>query len=99
MIDKRYLSWILLIAVLTAVGLDRVLAQEVPLEEPIQEVQVVKEPEKIIPSPKNIKESTAIYIFVGWVWLSIIVLIFILRAKIKEVDRLHRIKFFNEKKE
>lgn len=71
-----------------------VLAQEAVSEERIQEDQV-KQGKTIIPSAKDIKERTAIYVFVGWMWLSIIVLIFILRAKIREVDRLHLIKFFS----
>lgn len=60
--------------------------------------QTEAEEEKIIPSPKNIREATAIYVFVGWMWLSIFVLIYILRLKIKEVDRLYKIKFFSNKK-
>ena len=58
-----------------------------------------KEPEKIIPSPKDIKESTAIYVFLVWMWVAVFVLIYILILKIKEVDRLHRIKFFSAKRE
>jgi len=58
-----------------------------------------KEPEKIMPSPKNIKESTAIYVFLVWMWVAVFVLIYILILKIKEVDRLHRIKFFSAKRE
>jgi hypothetical protein len=60
--------------------------------------QTETEEEKLIPSPKNIKEGTAIYVFLGWMWLSIFVLIYILRLKIKEVDRLFRLKFFSTKK-
>jgi len=74
------------------------LAQETIPEEKNQEAQV-EQGKTIIPSPKDIKEKTAIYVFVGWMWLSIIVLIFILRAKIREADRLHRIKFFSNQKE
>lgn len=99
MMNMKRLSCFLLIVFLAVAGLGLSLAQEVPLEEPIQEVQVVEEPGKIIPSPRDIKESTAIYIFVGWVWLSIIVLVFVLRAKIKEVDRLYYLRFFDEIKE
>jgi len=58
-----------------------------------------KELEKIIPSPKNIKESTAIYVFLVWMWVGIFVLIYILRLKIKEVDRLNKIKFFSAERE
>jgi hypothetical protein len=60
--------------------------------------QPEKPPEKIIPAPRNIKESTAIYVFLGWMWLSIAVLIYIIRLKIKEADRLYAIKFFSPEK-
>ena len=92
MMRKRVSILVLLAFVLLSAA--SVLAQEVVSEEKNQEAQV-EQGKTIIPSPKDIKEKTAIYVFVGWMWLSIIVLIFILRAKIREVDRLHRIKFFS----
>ena len=52
-------------------------------------------PEKIIPAFKNIKEQTATYVFLGWIWVCIFVLIYILWNKIKEVDRLFEAKFFD----
>jgi hypothetical protein len=51
--------------------------------------------EVIKPAPKDIKEAIGIYVFLGWMWLSICVLIYILRQKIKEVDRIDRLKFFS----
>ncbi len=77
-----------------AAGEDARLAQEKKEAVP----QTEAEEEKIIPSPKNIKEGTAIYVFVGWMWLSIFVLVYILKLKIKEVDRLYKIKYFSTKK-
>jgi hypothetical protein len=77
-----------------AAGEDPRSAQEKQAAAP----QTQAEEEKIIPSPKNIKEGTAIYVFVVWMWLSIFVLVYILRLKIKEVDRLYKIKFFSTKK-
>lgn len=56
------------------------------------------EPDKIIAGPKNIKEKTAVYFFLGWMWVAIGVLIYILRLKIKEVDRLHALEFFTPHK-
>ena len=56
------------------------------------------ETDRIIPSPQNIKEGTAIYVFLGWVWVSVVVLIYFLRLKVKEVDRLYRSKFFSPEK-
>lgn len=71
--------------------------QDVPEKQ--SETNLAKEePEKIIPAPKNIKESTGIYVFVAWIWVAIFVLIYIVRQKIKEVDRLFQIKFFSTKK-
>ena len=54
--------------------------------------------EKIIPGPQGIKESTGIYVFITWVWLAILVLVYFLRLKIKEIDRLLEIRFLSEKK-
>lgn len=53
---------------------------------------------KIIPSPQNIKEQTGIYVFLAWMWIAIVVLIYILRLKIREVDRLHKLRFLSVKK-
>jgi hypothetical protein len=55
-------------------------------------------PEKIKPAPKDIKEAVGIYVFLGWIWISIFVLVFILRQKIKETDRIYRLKFFSPDK-
>ncbi len=74
------------------------LAQQDTPEEQSQTAQAEKEKEKIVPSPKNIKESTDIYVFVGWIWLAVFVLVFFLRLKIKEVDRLYRLGYFSQKK-
>lgn len=57
-----------------------------------------EESEKIVSSPQNIKESTAIYVFIGWLWASIFVLIYLLRQKIKETDRLYSMNFFSPAK-
>jgi hypothetical protein len=54
--------------------------------------------ETIKPAPKDIKEAVAIYVFLGWIWLSIFVLVYILWQKIKEVDRIYRLKFFSSDK-
>lgn len=61
-------------------------------------VQVQPQPEKIIAAPQNIKERTAIYVFVAWLWAAIIVLIYITRLEIKEADRLLNLKFYRDEK-
>jgi len=72
--------------------------QEVRPQEQTKTPQLEKSPEKIVPSPQNIKQATAIYVFVAWMWLAIIILIYFLRLKIKEVDRLHRLGYFSGEK-
>jgi cytochrome b6 len=53
------------------------------------------EADKIVPAPQNIKESTAIYVFLGGIWLSVAVLTYLLRLKIKETDRLLHVGYFS----
>jgi hypothetical protein len=57
-------------------------------------VENAKGSDKIVPAFKNIKERTAAYVFLGWIWAAVGVLIYILRQKVKEVDRLYKAKFF-----
>jgi len=63
-----------------------------------QEILAKAEPEKIIPGPQNIKERTAIFVFLGWMWVSIAVLIYVLQLKIKETDRLYFSRYFSPEK-
>jgi hypothetical protein len=92
MMNMRRLISFLLLIFLVGVGWGLGLAQQVSSEE-----QQAEEQGKIIPAPKDIKERTAIYVFLGWMWVSIIVLVYILKLKINEVDRLLDIKFYDEK--
>ncbi len=75
--------------------IDENFAQQVS---PEKQSQVEKKAEKIVASPRNIKEATRIYVFVGWMWLAIFVLLYFLRLKIREADRLYAIKYFSAKK-
>ncbi len=52
------------------------------------------QPKKTYGGPKNITENIAIYVFLGWLWLSILVLIYLLRLKVKECDRLHNFEYY-----
>lgn len=52
------------------------------------------EPEKVHGAPSDIREAAAIYVFLGWLWLSILVLIYLLRLKIRECDRLDHFDYF-----
>jgi hypothetical protein len=51
-------------------------------------------PEVISSGPQNIKEKTAIGVFLAWLWLAIVVSIYVLRWKIQEADRVHGAKFY-----
>jgi hypothetical protein len=51
-----------------------------------------------VPAPQNIKESTAIFVFLGGIWLSVAVLTYLLRLKIKETDRLLGMGYFSSDK-
>ncbi len=73
-------------------------AQQVAQKEKTEMTQGEESQEEIIPGPQNITESTGIYVFIAWMWLAIFVLIYILKLKVKEVDRLFEIQFISEKK-
>jgi hypothetical protein len=60
--------------------------------------QEKQEPEKIIGATPDIKQKTGIWVFVAWMWVSILVLIYFLRLKIIEADRLYRLRFYSAKK-
>jgi len=55
--------------------------------------------EEILSGPQDIRERIAIAVFLGWMWLSILVLIYILSLKIKESDRLNNFAYFDKDEE
>ncbi len=95
---KRTALFIILVLSLSVwSGLAATIQQPVPKEQD-KAVQAQPQPEKIIAAPQNIKERTAIYVFVGWLWAAIFVLIYILRLEIKEADRLLDLKYYRDEK-
>ncbi len=99
MSQKNRLIWALVIVFcLPLFFLQPAFGQEVKPQEQVKTAQPEKAQEKIVPSAKNIKESTGICIFVAWMWLSIFVLIYVLRLKIREADRLHKLGYFSRTK-
>jgi hypothetical protein len=60
--------------------------------------QEKQEPEEIVGAPTDAKQKTGIWVFVAWMWISVFVIIYFLRLKIKEVDRLYRLRFYSAKK-
>jgi hypothetical protein len=77
-----------------------VLAADQQTEKKTEEKVLTPEPteEKIIAAPSSLKEKTGIYVFLAWLWISIVVLVFLLRLKIKEADRLYQLKYFSDPK-
>lgn len=49
---------------------------------------------EVSPGPQNIKEKIGIYVFIAWLWGAIFVLIYFLKLKIIEADRLCLFRFF-----
>ena len=100
MTKKKMASWCVLGCLfLLLFSLSYVFSQQGVSGKESEVVAAEENHEKIIPGPKDIRERTGIYVFLGWLWLSIFVLIYFLRYKIKEVDRLYQMEFFKGKKE
>jgi len=90
---------VLLLLIFTSVQAEWLVFHKKPSPQEKQGEPLMGEEETIVPAPKNIVEATAVYIFLGWIWLSIVILIFFLRLKIKEVDRLHDLGYFSKDKD
>lgn len=98
-IKKKFLAWLIFFAFFFLIFFAQSqFGQEANPVEQSKALKQEKSSEKIVPSPSGIKEAMRIYVFLAWMWLSIIVLIYFLRLKIKEVDRLHRMGYFTSEK-
>lgn len=73
-------------------------AQQEAIKEKPEETQKNELSEKVVGAPRDIKEQTGILVFVVWMWVSIVVLVYFLRLKIKETDRLYLLRFFPSEK-
>ena len=92
---KKIISSGVILAVLIFYGSSFLLGTSPQSQLPkVKESPEKIQPEEISAGPRNIKEKTAVFVFLGWLWLSILVLIYFLQQKIKEVDRLQAMKFF-----
>jgi hypothetical protein len=94
-----FLSLFLFFFLIAWVEVPDCLAQQEMVQAETNAPQAKDEPEKIIGAPRDIKQSTGILVFVAWMWISVFVLIYFLRLKIKEADRLYRLRFFSAKKD
>jgi hypothetical protein len=54
--------------------------------------------ETIHPAPKNIKEKSAVYVFLVWLWLTIASLIYVFALKIREADRILSLLYYQPDK-
>jgi hypothetical protein len=100
-IAKRYsflFIVLLFVLLLVRIGIPYCAAQQDAEQAVTSDPQENQEPEKIVGAPQDAKQKTGIWVFVVWMWISILVLIYFLRLKIKEVDRLYSLRFFSAKK-
>jgi len=98
-IKKKFLAWLIFFGFFFFLFFTQSqFGQQAKPAEQGKALEPEKTPEKITPSPANIKEAVGIYVFLAWMWLSVIVLIYFLRLKIKEADRLHRMGYFSGEK-
>jgi hypothetical protein len=84
-----FLAWI---------GTPHCLCQQNAEQSLMSDPQEKQEPEKIVGAPQDAKQKTGIWVFVVWMWISVFVIIYFLRLKIKEVDSLYRLRFYTPKK-
>jgi hypothetical protein len=101
MIKKRpsfLLAAILFLLLLSWGGVFYCSAQQDVAQTQKSTPQEKEEPEKIVVGPQDVKQKTGILVFVAWMWVSILVLIYFLRFKIIEADRLYRFRFYSAKK-
>ena len=96
--NSFFLLGLLLLFLFSSVSVLPSQAQQELKKETVEETQANEEPEKVVGTPQDIKEKTGIVVFVVWMWLSIVVLVYFLRLKIKETDRLYRLRFFSSEK-
>lgn len=101
MIKKRLsflLAAFLFLLLLSWVGVSYCSVEQDVAQAKTSTPQEKEEPEKIVGAPQDAKQKTGILVFVGWMWISVFVIIYFLRLKIKEADRLYRLRFFSAKK-
>ncbi len=90
---------VLFLLILAGIGTPVCLGQQDAEQAVTGSLQEEPHLEKIAAGPQDIKQKTGIYVFVAWMWVSVFVLIYFLRLKVKEADRLYRLRFFSSKKD
>jgi hypothetical protein len=98
---KRTASVALALTLALAVVLPALLSaaspQAAPQAAPAKSAAKIKAPptpEIIHPAFASLKEKTAVLVFLAWLWLIVGILVWLLRMKIREADRVHGLKFY-----
>ncbi len=90
---RRKLALAGLLVLLLLNSLPEAAARQVPAGKTAVEPE--QAPAEVQTGPKDARERTGAYVFLVWLWSVIIVLVFVLRAKVKDVDRLHDMLYFD----
>ena len=92
----------LALALLMPVLLRAASPQAAPQAAPAKTTAKVKAPpapEIIHPAFADLKEKTAVLVFLVWLWIIVGILVWLLRMKIREADRVHALKFYPDPKD
>jgi hypothetical protein len=103
---KRNLSTVLVLTLALAIVLPALLSaaspQAAPQAAPAKTAAKVKAPpapEIIHPAFASLKEKTAVLVFLAWLWIIVAILVWLLRMKIREADRVYSLKFYPDPKD
>ena len=72
-------------------------AQDAP-KAPAEKAAVEAAPQEVHPAFLSPREKNATPVFLGWTWLSIAVLLYILRLKVREADRVYLTGLYEDSK-
>ena len=96
------LALILALSLLLPALLSAASPQAAPQAAPAKTTAKVKAPptpETIHPAFADLKEKTAVLVFLAWLWLIVGILVWLLRMKIREADRVHALRFYPASKD
>jgi len=90
LVGTGLLALTLCVLVSSSAGL---FSQELP-KPPAEKPAVEAAKGETHPPPMSPKDSSRVYVFLAWTWLTIGVLLYFLRLKIREADRVYRTGLF-----
>ena len=97
---RRTVSASLALILALAVVLPAILSAQSPAPaNSAPKVKAPPTPETIHPAFADLKEKTAVLVFLAWLWLIVGILVWLLRMKIREADRVHALKFYPASKD